>query len=83
MSSTYEILKDEIIDCVYCHSSQVNLYYINAHLKTSKRCKTFKAMYLLANPKVNENDFPLYINQLKKDIKYNNDNFSENDENEK
>ena len=40
-------------------------------------------MYLLANPKVNENDFPLYINQLKKDIKYNNENFSENNENEK
>jgi LEA14-like dessication related protein len=82
MSSTYETLKDEIIDCVYCHS-QVNLYYINAHLKTSKRCKTFKEMYLLANPKVNENDFPLYINQLKKEIKYNNENISENDENDK
>ena len=41
-------------------------------------------MYLLANPNVNENDFPLYINQLKKEIKYNNnDNISENDENEK
>jgi hypothetical protein len=42
-------------------------------LKTSKRCNKLKEMYyLLANPKVNENDFPLYINQLKKEIKYNN-----------
>ena len=57
-SNNYELLKNEITECVYC-CSRINLYYINNHLK-GKRCKTFQNLYFESS------DFLLFINELKK-----------------
>jgi hypothetical protein len=69
-SREYDKLKKEIIECNYC-KTQVNLYYINKHLK-SKKCQDLKKMYLISNSNINENEFPLFINELKKNLKYDN-----------
>ena len=52
-SNNYELLKNEITECVYC-CSRINLYYINKHLK-GKRCKTFQNLYFQSNPRVCQN----------------------------
>jgi hypothetical protein len=67
-SNNYELLKNEITECVYC-CSRINLYYINKHLK-GKRCKTFQNLYFESNPDKKESDFLLFINELKKTAKY-------------
>ena len=68
-SNNYELLKNEITECMYC-CSRINLYYINKHLK-GKRCKTFQNLYFQSNPpEKKESDFLLFINELKKTAKY-------------
>jgi hypothetical protein len=69
MSSYYEKYKNEIVDCVYCNS-RINLHYVNNHLKSSKKCNKLKLLYLNSNPDIKESDFVLYLNKLKKQLKY-------------
>ena len=67
--SDYELLKNEVIECCYCNN-RINLWYINNHLKHSKRCQKYKTLYLECNPTIKEGDFLLYLNKIKKKLKY-------------
>ena len=82
-SIQYEQQKNELIECPYC-KTKINLYYSNKHLK-GKRCLKFKTLYLESNPTVKESDFLLFINDIKKGLKYENDENDDenNDENDK
>jgi hypothetical protein len=78
--SYYNVYKKEELECAYCKMI-INLWHINYHLKHSKRCIKLKELYLEANPNIKEAEFLLFINDLKKQLKYssNNNNIS-NDE---
>jgi hypothetical protein len=67
-SIQYEQQKNEFIECPYC-KTKINLYYVTKHLK-GKRCINYKKLYLQANPKATEADFLLFINDVKKGLKY-------------
>jgi hypothetical protein len=65
---TYNEYKKHLLVCPYCQS-QVNLWYILPHLK-GKRCLKYQKLYFESNPEKKESDFLLYINEMKKQIKY-------------
>jgi uncharacterized protein YbaR (Trm112 family) len=73
-NQNYELLSKEIIECPYCKSI-VSLYYIKSHMKT-KKCLEMKKHYLICNNDNNksESEIELYINDLKKEAKINNNN---------
>ena len=78
-SNFYHQLRAEVIECVYCHN-RLNLYYINHHLNSSKRCAKLKKIYLEANPNVKDGEFLIYLNGHKKKIKYKALNEEENED---
>jgi len=67
MKNTYQLLKNEIILCEYCHAHS-NLYNINNHLK-SKKCQLMKKLFLeskqIEDPYF-DNKYILYLNELRK-----------------
>ena len=79
-SIQYEQQKNEIIECPYC-KSKINLYYVNKHLK-GKRCLKYKEIYLESNPNIKQSDFLLFINDVKKGLKYANDEENESADDE-
>ncbi len=75
MNKTYETYKNEVTECPYC-KSMTNLYDIKRHIK-GKRCQKFKSLFFAKNINKSEADIELFLNDLKKDVLYrDNDNKS-------
>jgi hypothetical protein len=62
----YNKLSAEKLQCPYC-SKPVNLFNINRHMKT-KSCLKWKERYFDVHKDKNENEFNLYVNELRQKI---------------
>lgn len=64
MKNIYEILKNEVVLCEYCHA-HTHLYNINNHLKT-KKCQRMKNIFIETQEPHFGNKYILFLNTLRK-----------------